>query len=178
MLLWLLLLPATGSADEALWSLLKDGGQVVLIRHTITTPGAGDPPGMRLDECSTQRNLSDEGRRHARRIGEAFRSRAIPVQRVLSSRWCRCLETARLAFGNAEVSHALGNLFGRPQNRDKQVEAMKRLVSEPPERGNNVLVSHGSTILALTGISPGTGEMVLVTPQGEGRFAVAGRLTP
>jgi broad specificity phosphatase PhoE len=178
MLLWLLLLPAAGSADEALWSLLKEGGQVVLIRHTITTPGAGDPPGMRLEECSTQRNLSDEGRRHARRIGEAFRSRTIPVQRVLSSPWCRCLETARLAFGNAEVSPALGNLFGRPQNRDRQVEAMKRLVSEPPEGGNKVLVSHGSTILALTGISPGTGEMVIVTPRGEGRFAVAGRLTP
>jgi len=177
-LLWLLLLPATGSADEALWSLLKQGGQVVLIRHTITTPGAGDPPGMRLEQCATQRNLSDEGRRHARRIGAAFRSRGIPVERVLSSPWCRCLETARLAFGDAEVAHALGNLFGRPQNRQKQVEEMKGLVSEPRRGANRVLVSHGSTIVALTGVSPGTGEMVVVTPQGEGRFAVAGRLTP
>ena len=177
-LLWLLLLPATGSADEALWSLLKQGGQVVLIRHTITTPGAGDPPGMRLEQCATQRNLSDEGRRHARRIGAAFRSRGIPVERVLSSPWCRCLETARLAFGDAEVANALGNLFGRPQNRQKQVEEMKGLVSEPRRGANRVLVSHGSTIVALTGVSPGTGEMVVVTPQGEGRFAVAGRLTP
>lgn len=176
--LCLLLLPAAVSADEALWSLLKEGGQLVLIRHAITAPGAGDPPGMRLEECSTQRNLSDEGRRHARRIGEAFRSRGIPVERVLSSPWCRCLETARLAFGNAEVAHALGNLFGRPQHREKQVQAMKGLVSEPRSGANRVLVSHGSTILALTGVSPGTGEMVIVTPQGDGRFAVAGRLTP
>lgn len=176
-LLWLLLLPAAAIADEALWSLLEGGGQVVLIRHTITSPGAGDPPGMRLEECSTQRNLSDEGRRHAQSIGAAFRSRGIRVERVLSSPWCRCLETARLAFGKAEVSHALGNLFGRPQNREKQVEQMKALVREPRKGANRVLVSHGSTILALTGVSPGTGELVIVTPRGEG-FVVAGRLTP
>jgi len=177
-LLWLLLLPAAASADEALWSLLERGGHVVLIRHTITSPGAGDPPGMRLEECGTQRNLSDEGRRHARRIGAVFRSRGIRVERVLSSPWCRCLETARLAFGKAEVSHALGNLFGRPQNREKQVEQMKELVSEPRKGANRVLVSHGSTILALTGVSPGTGELVIVSPRGEGGFVVAGRLTP
>ena len=68
--LLLLLCPAAAIASEALWSLLKGGGQVVLIRHAVTTPGSGDPPGMRLDDCSTQRNLTDEGRRDARRLGE------------------------------------------------------------------------------------------------------------
>ena len=73
---------------------------------------------MRLDDCATQRNLTDEGRRHAQAIGEAFRSRRIDVDRVLSSPWCRCLETARLAFGRAaDVSQPLSNLFGRPENR-------------------------------------------------------------
>jgi len=163
-------------ASEALWTLLKGGGQVVLIRHTITTPGVGDPPGMRLDDCSTQRNLTDEGRGHAKRIGEVFRERAIPVGRVLSSPWCRCVETAKISFGKSEVSEPLGNLFGRPENRAKQVEQMKALASARPKSGNVVLVSHGSTIAALTGISPDTGEMVIVTPQGGGKFAVAGRL--
>ena len=163
-------------ADERLWTLLKGGGQVVLIRHTITTPGAGDPPGMRLDDCGTQRNLTDEGRRHARRIGEEFRSHGVPVERVLSSPWCRCLETARLAFGKAETSAPLSNLFGRGENRERQVQEMRTLVGEKRGGANLVLVSHGSTILALTGVSPATGEMVVVTPQGEGRFAVAGRL--
>lgn len=156
--------------------MLKSGGQVVLIRHAVTTPGSGDPPGMRLDDCTTQRNLTDEGRRHARRIGDAFRKRGVPVGSVLSSPWCRCLETARLAFGKAEVSQPLSNLFGRHENRDRQVGRLNAMVSKQEKGENRVLVSHGSTILALTGVSPGTGEMVVVTPQGGGKFNVAGRL--
>jgi broad specificity phosphatase PhoE len=171
--LLLLFLSAPAIASEALWSLLKGGGQVILIRHAVTTPGSGDPPGMRLDDCSTQRNLSDEGRQHARRIGEEFRKRQIPVERVLSSPWCRCLETARLAFGKAEVARPLDNLFGRHENRDRQIRELRSLLNAP--RGTNlVLVSHGSTILALTGISPATGEMVIVAPSGK----LAGRLSP
>ncbi|MDP3824669.1 MAG: histidine phosphatase family protein [Burkholderiales bacterium] len=174
----LLLLALRGAhADEPLWNLLKGGGQVVLMRHALTTPGVGDPEGMRLGDCATQRNLSDEGRAHARQVGEAFRARAIPVAQVLSSPWCRCLETAGLAFGTEpQSSPALGNLFGRGDPQGRQVAQMRLLVSRKPSGGNLVLVSHGSTILALTGVSPATGEMVVVTPQGDGRFVVAGRL--
>ena len=131
---------------------------------------AGDPPAFRLDECSTQRNLPDERRAHARRIGEAWRKRGIPVERVLSSPWCRCVETAQLAFGKPDRSEALGNLFGRYDNRDRQVAQLRKITSETP-KANLVLVTHGSTIAALTGINPGTGEMVILT-----RGAVAGRL--
>jgi broad specificity phosphatase PhoE len=160
-------------ADEKLWSLLKGGGQVVLIRHTITTPGAGDPPGFRLDDCATQRNLTDAGRSHARRIGEEWRARKIPVERVLSSPWCRCLETAQLAFGKApETSEALSNLFGRSENRERQVREMRSLISKHPGKGNLVLVTHGSTIAALTGVNPDTGEMVILS-----KGALAGRLS-
>ena len=164
-------------ADERIWSLVKGGGQAIFIRHAITTPGVGDPPNMRLTDCSTQRNLTDAGRAHARRVGEAFRARAIPVDRVLSSPWCRCQETARLAFGPPETWAPLGNLFGRPENRAAQVQELQALASERRTGGNVVLVTHGSTISALTGINPGSAEMVVVTPQGDGRFAVAGRLT-
>jgi broad specificity phosphatase PhoE len=132
---------------------------------------------MRLDDCSTQRNLSDEGRKHARRLGEAFRARTIPTHRVLSSPWCRCLETARLAFGRAEPWQPLSNLYGRPENRDEQVRQMRTLVAERRTGDNLVLVSHGSTIAALTGIALAPAELVIVTPQGDGHFTVAGRLT-
>ncbi len=172
--------PPVGSAapagEEELWELLSGGGQVILIRHAVTTPGVGDPPGMRLDDCSTQRNLSDAGRAQARRVGEAFRARRIPVARVLSSPWCRCLETARLAFAAPQVWRPLSNLFGRPENREEQVARMQEFVGERRGGGNVVLVSHGSTISALTGISPDPAEMVIVTPQGNGRFLIAGRL--
>jgi broad specificity phosphatase PhoE len=173
----LLVIPGPALASEQAWELLKAGGQVVLVRHAITTPGVGDPPGMRLDDCSTQRNLTDEGRRHARELGEAFRARGIVVERVLSSPWCRCIETARLAFGAAEVWPPLSNLYGRSENRARQVSEMQRLVGEPRRHGNLALVSHGSTISALTGVSLDTAEMLVVTPDGNGRFVVRGRLT-
>jgi broad specificity phosphatase PhoE len=170
-----LTLSAEARASDQIWTLLKDGGHVVLMRHAITTPGVGDPPGMRLDDCRTQRNLTDDGRRHARQIGEAFRARGVVVDRVLTSPWCRCLETARLAFGAAEVSPALGNLYGRPENQTRQVGELTAIVGERRRGGNLVLVSHGSTILALTGVSLDSSEMVVVTPQGDGRFTVSGR---
>src|SRR6266436_7754255 len=167
--------PAAARVDEQIWGLLKGGGQVILIRHAITTPGAGDPPGMRLDDCSTQRNLTDEGRRDARRLGAGFDAQGIVVDRVLSSPWCRCLETARLAFGAAEVWQPLSNLFGRDEARAEHVRQMRALVGERRTGGNVVLVSHGSTISALTGVMLAPAEMVVVTPQGEGRFTLAGR---
>ena len=93
---------------------------------------------------------------------------------MLSSPWCRCLETARLAFNKAEAWQPLSNLFGRAENEAKQVGELRAFVGQ--QRGSNVvLVTHGSTIAALTGISPGTGEMVLVVPQG-GQFKLIGRL--
>ena len=164
-------------ASDDPWKLLEAGGQVVLMRHAITAPGFGDPPGMRLDDCSTQRNLSGDGRRHAKEVGDAIRARRVPVERVLTSPWCRCIETARLAFGEgAGISRALDNLFGRSENQASQVAALRPLTGDWRGKGNLVLVSHGSTILALTGISPDTAEMVIVTPQGAGKFTVAGRL--
>lgn len=175
---WLAGVPAAARADEAVWALLKAGGQVVLMRHAVTTPGVGDPQGMVLEDCGTQRNLSDAGRAHARQVGEAFRRRGVGVAQLISSPWCRCLETARLAFGmSPEVSPALGNLFGRGDPGGRQVAQMKALVAARPGTGNRVLVSHGSTIMALTGSSLGTAEMLVVTPQAGGGFEVAGRLT-
>jgi broad specificity phosphatase PhoE len=170
--------PLRAVADDALWEVVKAGGRVILIRHAITTPGVGDPPGFKLEDCATQRNLTDEGRAHARRVGAAFHARGIPIAQVLSSPWCRCVETARLAFGTpGEVSAALGNLFGRPEAREPQVRQLRPMLGAPRAGGNVVMVTHGSTIQAVTGINPATAEMVIVTPQGGDRFAVTGRLS-
>jgi broad specificity phosphatase PhoE len=164
-------------ADDALWALLQKGGQVVLVRHGLTTPGFGDPPGFKLGECATQRNLVDEGRREAERLGAALRARRIPVARVVSSPWCRCVETARIAFGSEPaIDDALSNLFGDSSNRDKQIAGFRKLVANAPRQGNLFLVTHGSTTAAFTGINQGTAEMVIVTPEGGERYRVAGRL--
>lgn len=177
LLAWLLCAAGGVLADDALWSLLQRGGQVVLVRHALTESGVGDPDGMALEDCTTQRNLSEQGRGEAARLGEALRNRRIPVAGVLSSPWCRCLETARLVLGRpVQVEPALGNLFGRPERRESQVAALRKIAQRTPEGGNLFLFTHGSTTLALTGVSPGTSEMVVLTPQAGG-FKVAGRLS-
>ena len=174
----LLVLPSRAVADEALWQLLRGGGQVVLMRHAVTTPGVGDPAGFKLDDCSTQRNLTDAGRDDARRVGATFKSRSIPVGRVLSSPWCCCLETAHLAFGTAEPWAPLSNLFDNRAGEAEQLRALRELAGRRPSGGNAVLVTHGSVVLPLTGIQPAPAELVVLTPDGAGRFRIAGRLTP
>jgi hypothetical protein len=106
----LALLAGPAGATEAAWQALRGGGVVALMRHA-RAPGVGDPPGFRLEDCATQRNLSAEGRDQARRIGEAFRAQGVAVARVLSSRWCRALDTARLAFGTVEPFPPLDSFF-------------------------------------------------------------------
>ena len=172
-LIWI----APAAADETMWALLKKGGQVVLVRHALTEPGMGDPPGFVPGDCTTQRNLSDAGRQEAQRLGEAIRAHGIPVARVLSSPWCRCIETAKIAFGGADTDAMLGNLFEHVQNRERQIAAFRERVSKAPIQGNLFLVTHGSTTLAFTGVSPATAEMVIVTPGSNGQFRIAGRMT-
>jgi broad specificity phosphatase PhoE len=169
-----LLVPAA-HADEALWKLLAGGGQVLFIRHAETTPGAGDPPGFKLEDCASQRNLSAEGRAQAQRMGAELGRRGVPIAEVLSSPWCRCLDTARLAFGRATRWDALSNLFGRSGEAEKQVRALRPRIAAYRGSSNLVLVSHGSTAAALTGEHPGMGELLVLTPSGAG-FRVAGRL--
>ena len=174
----LALLIGNATAEDEPWALLRQGGHVVLLRHGQTTPGIGDPDGMRLDDCSTQRNLSAEGREHARRIGEEFRRFRVPVDTVLSSEWCRCVETAGLAFGGtADVWPALNNLFGRPENRQKQIDELAARIGEWRGKGNLVLVTHGSTMLALTRAGVQMGEMLILSPRGGGTFALVGRVS-
>jgi phosphohistidine phosphatase SixA len=170
--------PSRAAADEALWDLLRSGGQVVLMRHAVTTPGVGDPAGFRLDDCATQRNLTDAGREDARRVGATFRTRGVPLTRVLSSPWCRCLETARLAFGAAEPWPALGNLFDNRAREPEQLRALREIAGRRPAGGNVMLVTHGSVVLPLTGVQPAPAELVVLTPDDSGRFKLAGRLTP
>jgi broad specificity phosphatase PhoE len=177
---WLLVLISIAwlpaKADEALWRALQQGGHVLFVRHALTTPGFGDPPGFRLEDCSTQRNLSEEGRTQARRMGETFRKRDVPIGEVLSSPWCRCVETAKLAFGRAQTWTALSNLHARHPNAEKQVRAMRPRIAAYRGRDNLVLVSHGSTASALAGEHPAMGEILVLKPQRAG-FRVVGRLS-
>jgi phosphohistidine phosphatase SixA len=177
----LLALVTSARGDEAGIAALKKGGHVVMVRHGLTTPGTGDPLGFKLDDCATQRNLIEEGRQESRKLGRLLRERGIAIDLVQSSEWCRCIETAELiAVGKVERLVALNNLFGRPQNRAPQVEAMRKVISQWKGSGNLLLVTHGATIGALMGINPETAAGVVLAPApgtDEG-FRVVGRLTP
>jgi phosphohistidine phosphatase SixA len=169
--------PAFAQGDA--WALLKQPGHVVFMRHSDApgSGGFGDPPGYRLDDCATQRNLSDEGRAHAKRAGEAFRKHGLAFDRVLTSPWCRCKETAQLALGKeAEIFTPLSNLVGRSQHRDEQVKALRVYLAGLQPNVRVLFVTHGVVINALTGVSPASGEMVIVKPGPGGEPKVAGRL--
>lgn len=169
---------ASAASDDEIWKLLKDGGQVVLMRHTVTTPGVGDPPGMRVDDCSTQRNLTEQGQRHAKAIGQVVRAHGVAFDHVYSSPMCRCLDTAVLAFGHVDRAQASNNPNAGVEEPARQVRDMRALVSERRRGGNVILVSHSSTIFAVTGINMNPGEMLVVTPQGDGNFQLRGKFLP
>lgn len=165
-------------SEAAGWDLLRQGGLVVLIRHA-EAPGFGDPPHFRLEDCATQRNLSEEGRRQACSIGEIFRRRKIPIEKVYSSQWCRCKETAELAFGEFQPHPALNSFFLQPNRKTAQTAALRALILEfRPRRGNLILVTHQVNITALTEIVPSPGELVAVAIEGNDRFVFRFRLTP
>lgn len=160
---------------EAAWSALRDG-DIVLFRHAHA-PGTGDPPGMRLGDCSTQRNLDETGRQQARRIGERFRAHGISVTAVITSQWCRARETAALAFPQvpARTDSAFNSLFpDRSREREQTESALATLLRW---RGPGVLAvaTHQFNVGALTEINPASGEGVAVRPQ-QGRLVVLGRL--
>jgi phosphohistidine phosphatase SixA len=165
------------TAEEELWQSLQRGGHVILVRHTSTEPGVGDPPGYRLDNCATQRNLSAAGREEARSIGEAFRAHGVPVGEVRASQWCRCLETARLAFGAAVPWPPLNSFFDARSREPEQTRAVRALIGRPFADTNLVLVTHQVNIVALTGRSAAPGELVVVRA-GDAKSRPVGRLRP
>ena len=167
-------------ASEALWLALAQPGHGALMRHA-TAPGVGDPHGMQLDDCATQRNLSEAGRAEARAIGERFRAAGIARARLLSSRWCRCLETARLlALGPVETApEALDSFFGERTEQPGSTAALRRLIADLPRDGGPVvMVTHQVNVTVLTGVFPQSGEIVVLRLGADGAFSVAGRIPP
>ena len=173
----LLLAGSPSFTQEDAWVLLQRPGHVAFLRHAATSGGAGDPPGFKLEDCATQRNLTAAGRAQAERIGAALRAKGITFQRVFTSPWCRCRETARLVTGGevAEMD-ALSNLVGRSEHRDSQVQSMRTYLAALEPGARVLFVTHGIVIAALTGLNPAEGELVVVKVGAGGETAIAGRL--
>lgn len=173
----ILVLPFLLSAEPSAWSALRTGGIAILLRHAATEAGLGDPPGYRLDDCDTQRNLSAEGRAQAVRLGQALFERGVRVDAVLSSRWCRCLDTARLAFPQHAVTpfDPLNSFYDDRAAEPGQTRAALARISAIRAPANEVYVTHHVNIFALTGEAVGAGEILVVRYDG-GQLQVLGRL--
>lgn len=163
-------------ATEAGWAALREGGKVVLLRHAYAT-GSTDPANFDIGNCATQRNLSERGKQQARRIGALFAARSAPVERILTSRYCRARDTAKIAFEDAKVEDfdALDMIAtDAPDAADKLAVIMKE-IQDFSGSGNLVMVTHLENIQALTGAGAREGEAVIVRPDGD-RLHVLARI--
>ncbi|MEL6289320.1 MAG: histidine phosphatase family protein [Pseudomonadota bacterium] len=167
--------PATAS-DVELWQALREGRAIAVMRHALA-PGTGDPADFTLEDCSTQRNLSETGRRQARAIGERLRANGIEIATVLTSQWCRCRETAELlALGEVQDLPALNSFFSARQREPEQTRAVKAWITQYDAVIPVVFVTHQVNVSALTGRFTSSGEMIVIDRRIEDGVKVLGSI--
>ena len=168
---------ASGKTDESLlWQALQQGDHFAMLRHALA-PGTGDPQNFAVGDCSTQRNLSETGRRQAQRIGDRFRANGIEQADVFTSQWCRCRDTAELlGLGTVTELPALNSFFRKFEREATQTAELARWLDAQAIDKPLVLVTHQVNITSMTGIFPDSGELVIVRRNGDGRFSVAGTI--
>ncbi|MEM9357565.1 MAG: histidine phosphatase family protein [Pseudomonadota bacterium] len=153
----------TASAnDEAkLWSALRDGKAFAIMRHALA-PGTGDPDNFKINDCTTQRNLSDVGRKQAVKIGNRFRRNGIKEAHVFTSQWCRCRETAKLlTLGPATELPPLNSFFQNFEQREPQTQQLLHWLKNDRPRGVVILSTHQVNIYALTNRFTNSGEIIV-----------------
>ncbi len=166
------------AAEDPLWTLLKKGGYVILMRNSAVDEGLGDPKGYKVEDCASQLNLTDKGRAEAKKIGAEFKKRKIPIKQVLTSQFCRTKETAALAFGKADVWEALNSFYDKPMRKSEQTRLLHQRMENAPKDGSNlVLVTHGYNITSATGLNPDPGDMLIIEPVVKVGYRVVGELS-
>ena len=168
----------SAAADDPLWSQLKKGGYVILMRNSAVDEGLGDPKGYKVNDCATQLNLTDKGRAEAQKIGDEFKKRKIPIKQVFTSAFCRAKETAQLAFGKADVWEALNSFYDKPNRKSEQTRLLHQRLESPPNDGTNlVLVTHGYNIVSAVGLNPDPGDMLIIAPAFRVGYKIVGELS-
>jgi len=179
----LMLLGGTADAvdDAALaWAALSGDGHVALIRHA-SAPGVGDPSAYKLDDCATQRNLSEQGRAEAAALGARFRMQRVKVGKVVSSQWCRCKQTAELMnIGPVEDAPTFNNAFVLNNVRDELTAGARAVIDAWRGPGTLVVVTHDENIQLMLGLRPREAEIIVVTPNptSQKRMRLIGRIAP
>lgn len=165
------------TANDRLWAAAGSKGHFVMIRHALA-PGFGDPPEFVIGDCSTQRNLDDEGRKQALKIGRLFKSKGFKKAKIYSSQWCRCRETASmLRLGDVIDLQALNSFFEREENEKPQMTALNDFLNRQTlEDGPLILVTHYVNIGALTGTYPESGGIVVVKRTNKNKYETVGEI--
>ena len=157
-------IPSTANADlgNNLTHDLTKGGKLIFIRHAYA-PGGGDPNNFDIQDCNTQRNLNNSGRQQAKQIGIFIKDNNIPIDRVISSEWCRCIETAIIAFNKYETKSFLNSFFSEKfaKNKKLQIKNLKKYIEEWKGNKNLVFVTHYVVISELLGYAPSSGEIII-----------------
>ena len=148
--------------DKDILASLKEGNKLIFIRHAYA-PGGGDPDNFDINDCNTQRNLSESGRQQAKNISNFFIENQINFKKVYSSEWCRCKETAKIAFGDFETKNFLNSFFSQKfaKNRKKQMNDLNNFVDNYKDDGNLVFVTHYVVISEALNYAPSSGEIVV-----------------
>ena len=143
-------------------SILKDGGKLIFIRHAYA-PGSADPDGFDISNCASQRNLNIDGIEQSKRIGQIFIDNDIIINKVLSSEWCRCKQTAEYAFNNYETKSFLNSFFSQEfsHNKDKQLKELKEYIKNWNGKKNIIFVTHFVVISEILNLSTSSGEIVV-----------------
>tara|TARA_B100001057_G_scaffold195349_1_gene196102 strand:+ start:21 stop:578 length:558 start_codon:yes stop_codon:yes gene_type:complete len=157
-----LTLPIKADLNKILMRQLEDGGKLIFIRHAYA-PGSGDPINFNLNDCLTQRNLNDQGRKQAKHIGDFFKKNEIEIDKVLSSEWCRCTETAKIAFDDFSTNSFLNSFYSPKfaKNKDKQVDDLNDYIKNFKSDNNLVFVTHYVLISEVLNYTPSSGEIVV-----------------
>ncbi len=149
-------------ADDKILDSLQEGNKLIFIRHALA-PGNGDPDNFKINDCSTQRNLNKKGIDQSILIGDFFKKNKIQIDKVLSSEWCRCKDTAKYAFKKFEVFQALNSFYDErfAENETKQIKDLKKLINSWSSDKNLVLVTHYVVILSILNVGSSSGELII-----------------
>ena len=152
----------TASVKADLKKNLEEGGKLIFIRHAYA-PGSGDPNNFNLNDCSTQRNLNEEGKKQAEHIGEFFRVNKIKIEKVLTSEWCRCKDTAEIAFKDFSMQNFLNSFYSSKyeKNKTKQLKELNEYIDKFESERNLILITHYVLISEVLGYAPSSGEIVV-----------------
>ena len=162
-LFFFLFLTNQAQSNEELINSLKESGKLVFIRHALA-PGGGDPENFEISDCSTQRNLNQIGIEQSEKIGSFFTENKIPIDKVLSSEWCRCKDTARFAFNNYETFKGLNSFYQEKfyKYKDEQIKSLKKYISNWNSEKNLILVTHFVVISEILNFGTSSGEIVVI----------------